>query len=162
MLSARDRITEEDEDETQNSQDDAEYALIFEFFQNYVPDLAKKHTKKNSPGIRSLIDRISSEINSLLLSDTYRLDRQSADSFQDNVHEPQIAVPNSVMLSLRQQLKKEFVERNEWLIMTLVEKWAKRDISEFVLGNGLELLVLLYEKHKHDVDVLLMLNLIRV
>jgi len=37
--------------------------------------------------------------------------------------------------------------------MTLAERWAKRDVAEFVEGNGLELLVLLYEKHKHDVDI---------
>ena len=55
---------------------------------------------------------------------------------------------------LKQKSKDEFIERNELLIMNLAEKIAKTDTKKFIKMNGLELLMLLYEKHKTKVNYL--------
>lgn len=45
----------------------------------------------------------------------------------------------------------EFIEKNELLLMDILEKSCEIDPEEFVLNlNGMELLLLLYEKHKTE------------
>lgn len=138
--------------------EDLDYGLIFEFFNNYLPELSKKFKKKSS--INTLITRLNTDINSLLISDYFisersKLNNWSTDVDDLNVYDLEWDISGSVSDSfklndLKNKFKSEFIERNELNIMILVEKLAKLDIEKFVEMNGLELLIFLYEKHKFD------------
>lgn len=52
---------------------------------------------------------------------------------------------------LKRKFTSEFIKATEQMIMTLVEELAKTNTKQFVEMNGLELLILLYEKHKFEV-----------
>jgi hypothetical protein len=159
-----------------NVYDDPDYGLIFEFYNNYASQLSSKYKKKSSP-INTLVRRLNNEINSLILSDYLISDRSKLNVWSseyldeyDLEEEYDYNRNNNICASdiasheindkensrqkvnkLKEKLKNEFIERNELLIMRLLEKIAKQDLEEFVYQmNGLEMLLLLYEKHKYD------------
>ena len=149
-----------------NLYEDPDYALIFEFFNHLAAPIEQKYKKHVSP-INSMLKRLSDEINSLVSSEylvservkfnvwsstedlnefdfeeeeEYLYEKASIDKHEDSVR----------VNSLKQKLKNEFIERNELLIMKLIEKLASLDAQQLVQINGLEMLLLIYEKHKHD------------
>jgi hypothetical protein len=133
---------------------DLDYGLIFEFYEHYAPGITNKYTKK-SP-IKTLITRLNSDIKSHEISHYFISDKLNTNvwSTDDGLNTYDFDEHNeeyTKLDELKRKFESEFVSGTERMIMTLVEELAKTNTKQFVEMNGLELLILLYEKHKFEV-----------
>ena len=155
-----------------NIYEDTDYALLFEFYDNFVKLFLKKEDKdsknaaaKNSKSkfysnkeLINLINKLNNEINSLILSEYSVQGKAKLDVWSDTYLEDFLdeTVRNdensskSKIKDLKHKHKFDYIERNEQLILNIVELMTKIDLKEFINLGGMEFLLLLYEKHKYD------------
>ncbi len=144
--------------------EDIDYALILEFHNKFSHILLdNKHPiyGKNK-NINLLLSKLRKELNALIISEYAITNRPkhsiwstddsdiSYADYDEALSDDKIHENTEKALNLKEKIKWEFIERNEALIMNLIELMAKIDIDEFVNLMGMEFLLILFEKHKYQ------------
>lgn len=124
----------------------------------------------------NLVERLRNEINSLIVSEYFLNQASNVNIWSDSpdlsvtedVDETSSTPPTTTssttttanqtdleakatlrkVRSLKEKIKRDFIERNESLLVSIVDTMCRLDLHEFVKLGGLELLLLIYEKHK--------------
>lgn len=139
--------------------DDPDYALLLEFNSNIAERILanrKKPSSFNNKDLLSLIERFRTDINSLIVSEyflnqaTINIWTESGDYLTEDEDSDEDKETARKVSTLKEKIKREFVHRNELLLLSIVDTMVRLDLNEFVQLGGLELLLLLYEKHKDD------------
>lgn len=153
--------------ETTSIYDDIDYALILEFhdkFSGILLDTKHEYTKNKT--INLLLNKLKKELNALIVSEYViknrpKLSIWSTDDedinyteYEDDIVEinkqPVTAKDAEKLTNLKQKIKQQFVERNEALIMNLIDLMVRINVDEFVNMMGMDFLLFLYEKHKYE------------
>ena len=138
--------------------DDPDYALLLEFNSGVADKLLSNRKKSGSAftkkDLLSLVDRFRTEINSLIVSE-YFLNQASSNVWSETSPDPDdtdemITMLTDKVSTLKAKIKKDFIERNENLLLSIVDTMVRLDTHDFVALGGLELLLLIYEKHKSN------------
>ena len=144
--------------------------------QNKKSSTNKPTAYSNNKDLVELLERFRTELNSLIVSE-YFLNQASiniwsphtesdylaevsgssapllnmrSESRDDDDESEEEKEARKKVSSLKEKIKNDFIHRNEMLMLSIVDKMVRLDLHEFVRLGGLELLLLLYEKHKHD------------
>jgi hypothetical protein len=144
--------------------DDPDYSLLFEFHNNFIVEFkarAKQVKKDKSTelffkdkDLLTLVNKFNADLTAFIVSDLIKdLPRpnvwSSNESDADLGEEAEdVESAKRSEKSMLERRKYEFIESYEQLILSIADKMARLNIHEFVKLGGLELLLLLYEKHK--------------
>ena len=152
---------------------DPDYGLVFEFVDSFLKSFAAQSIRASqskslkrfytNKTLRELIAKVQSELNSLIVSEHFLVDRPkinvwSNDFLLDDEADRESLHQDATVSDLKRKLKYEFVARNEQLILTIVDQMCKLDADEFVKLNGLEMLLFLFEKHKYEESFLTVIS----
>ncbi len=155
--------------------EDIDYALILEFYQKYVNVLLIDSKQNNcfvkNKDLNLLFNKLRNELNSLIISsisDRPKLSVWSTDDsdisydeYDDSIENNSSKLNEKILESsdkiknYKEKIKFEFIQRNEALIMNIVELMVHVNTDEFVNMFGMDLLLLLYEKHKYNDNYLI-------
>lgn len=142
--------------------EDRDYGLIFEFVTDFLKnftEVSNKNSKKKNyknffknKSLLDLINKLQNELNSLIFSEQFLTDRLNLNLSTDFIIDDDVygIEGDTKFLNLKEKAKYDFISRNELLILNIVDKMVKLDTEEFVSLNGMEILLLLFEKHKYD------------
>ncbi|RMZ94486.1 hypothetical protein BpHYR1_038581 [Brachionus plicatilis] len=127
--------------------EDPDYFILFEFqrtFCSKINDQLKSLAISDYVANRTKINVWWDDLENLL-------DDLDDDDFNEILEIPSAKSSKlDKIKSFKQKMKSEFVEKNEARIFELVDRMVRMDADEFLRLGGIEFLLLLYEKYKHD------------
>ena len=148
----------QDPNEPINIFEQVDYGLIFEFLNKIIPKI-RNGSMGSDKNIAGLVGRFESDVNSYVLSEYSIPDRPnlniwSADGLDVNLEYLEEEKAKDSFNNLKQKLKLEFIRRNDLAIVKILEKIVQLSKEEFISIDGLETLILLFEKYKYDEEFL--------
>ena len=137
--------------------DDADFNFIFYFYESKIKNFISNNNDVNSENLKYYSKKFISTLNALITHDYKLKNRYTILNDPTFLHDDGL-VENKYFLVDNKQInltKKEFLMKLEYLILQILDCFSLISDSDFVKIGGMDLLLILYERHKFNLDFMI-------